>query len=136
MSLQAMADNVRAERARRAAAAPAQRERARLDAAQRWTEKRRRAWQRSRPIFEAAFRRSFSPDRFTYSAPDNDNRVIVSINYEGKLRASCAVYLGEYREPRLRVQPVDESEPERTIQVGRDALYGEVAKLVEQWGLA
>lgn len=139
MSLKAMADNVRAEKRRALAAAPAvRRENARRAAIQE-REARRRAWERTRPIFEAAFKRQFSPHRFTYKIGSNNGYtlVVVSINYEGKLLAYCEVYLGEgSRTPTLYVQPLDESESAKALTVGRDALHEALSKRVEEWGLA
>lgn len=139
MSLKAMADNVRAEKQRALKAAPAVRRENMRRAAIQEREARRRAWERTRPIFEAAFQRQFSPHRFTYKIGSNNGYtlVTVSINYEGKLLAYCEVYLGEgSRTPTLYVQPMDESEPARALTVSREALHGELSKLVEKWGLA
>lgn len=139
MSLKAMAENVRAEKRRALAAAPAvRRENARRAVIQE-REAKRRAWERSRRIFECAFGRQFSPHRFTYEVGHNNGYTLVkvSINFEGKLLAYCEVYLGEgNRTPTLYVQPLDESEPAKSLQVGYDALYDALAKLVEKWELA
>lgn len=138
MSLKAMADTVRAERARAEAAAPAVRRENKRRAAIQEREVRRRAWERSRGVFEAAFNRQFSPYRFTYKIGSNNGYTLVkvSINYEGKLLAYCDVYLGGgSRTPTLYVQPIDESEPAKALSVSKDALHRELSKLVEKWGL-
>lgn len=135
-----MADTVRAERARlQHATADAQR-RNRLNAGERWRERKRRAWSKARPVFEAAFQRQFSPQRFSYTAHERNRcpYVKVSINYEGKLLAWVNVY-DESGVAYLQLRPVDAPDADtKQVQVGVDAagLYSKVAALVEEWGIA
>lgn len=143
MSLKAMADNVRAERRRLETAAPAQRVANQLAVRRQWSERKRRAWDKARPIFEAAFQRQFSPHRFYYET-GRQNRcdyVKVSINYEGKLWAHVKVFDGEGARY-LYLHPIDTPMDDAKLLDApndverRAALYGKVAALVEEWGLA
>lgn len=138
-----MADTVRTERRRLERAAPAQRQKNALTARRQWKERKRRAWERSRPVFEAAFQRQFSPHRFYYEA-GTQNRcpyVKVSINYEGKLWARIKVYDSE-GVSYLCVHPIDSPEDDAkllnipTAPDERAKLYDAVAALVEEWKLA
>lgn len=143
MSLKAMTETVRAERKRLEAAAPAARQKNRLAAGRQWKERKRRAWDKARPIFEAAFQRQFSPHRFWYEA-GTQNRcsyVKVSINYEGKLWAHVKVFDREGARY-LYVHPIDTPMDDAKLLDApndidiRAKLYGKVAALVEEWGLA
>ena len=134
-----MADNIRAERQHAVAKAPTQRLENRLYAARRRRENNRRAWERARPIFEAAFRRQFSPHRFYYE-PGERNRcqyIRVGINYEGKLWAFVNVYNGDGGAPVLQVRPLDAPDADaKLLNLSSAKLYPALAKLVEEWGLA
>lgn len=137
MSLHAMAETVRSERRRLEAAAPAGRRKNRVARVRQWKEQKRRAWDKARPIFEAAFGRQFTPERFTFEpGTRNGNQYTkVTINYEGKLLAFVNAY-NEGSRPWLYVRPVDAPEDDlKTIQVAPDAIYAELAKLIEKWGL-
>jgi hypothetical protein len=143
MSLKAMADNVRAERRRLEAAAPAQRIENQLAVKRQWEERKRRAWDKACPIFEAAFQRQFSPHRFWFTTGTQNRRpyVKVSINYEGKLWAHVKAFDREGARY-LYVRPIDAPEDKATLldalneSLMRDRLYDKVAALVEEWGLA
>lgn len=138
-----MADKVRVERRRLEAAAPAQRHENQIAAGRQWKERKRRAWEKARPIFEAAFQRQFSPHRFYYET-GTQNRcsyVKVSINYEGKLWAHVKVFDKEGARY-LYVHPIDTPIDDAKLldapneTEARAKLYSKVAALVEEWGLA
>ncbi len=133
-----MVDSVRAERRRLEAGAPAGREKNRLYAARQWKERKRRAYEKARSVFEGAFRRQFFPERFTYWTGEANRCQYtgIGINFEGKLWAYCHVY-NEPTRPTLVVRPVGcDADVEKRLNVNPEALYGELAKLIEKWGLA
>jgi hypothetical protein len=135
-----MAETVRAEKRRLQKAAPTARRDNAIAAARVWREQKRRAWDKARPVFEGAFGRQFAPGRFTYErGVHNRNQFIkLSMNFEGKLRAFVKVY-NEKGVHYLYVRPLNVPEAEtKSILVPTDRrdLYGRVAELVEEWGLA
>lgn len=140
MSLYAMAETVRAEQRRIIAAAPGARRKNAQYAADQWKEQKRRAWAKARPVFEGAFRREFTPERFTYTRGKRsalDKFTKVAINYEGKLLAFVDIYSAQEGWPRLSVRPIDApADDTKTIQCNPSALYYELAKLIDKWGLA
>lgn len=142
MSLSAMVSGVRAERATALADAPAALERNRLAAGRQWKERKRRAWEKARPVFEAAFKRQFSPHRFYYDEGIQNHcpYVIVSINYEGKLWAQVKAFNNEGGARYLYIHSIDAPEDRATRldadKAARAQLYNKVAALVEEWELA
>lgn len=133
-----MAETVRAERRRIEAAAPASRRKNALSTKRQWKERKRRAWDKTKPTFEAALGRQFTPERFTFTpfSRGSHQYVRVSINYEGKLFAFMHIFNDDNRVPWLNVRPIDAPDKDaRALQCEDDVLYDKLASLIEEWGL-